>query len=573
MASGDAKKFFSHVKQVLQRVTVIPELTDDEGTYSDDLSKANCLNRFFSDVFTVSNGLTPRFEMQTQFLIVNVDFTPNTVLKALGKLSTSYSSGLDNIPSIVMKKCMVPLAEPLSMLYNACMESESLPDEWLCANVTPIYKGAGSPKLPGNYRPVSITSVPCKVMESSIKDVNLKHLLDNKLLSWRQHGFLPKRSTLAELLECLNYWMNAIDQGEHVDVVYIDLRKAFDSVDHEKLLQKCAAYGIGGKLLAVIRAFLSNRWQRVKVGDTFSDWSRVTSGVPQGSVLGPLLFLIYINDLPGVIKASQIQLYADDAKIFLARDRLAPTAAGLQRDLTSLQLWCREWQMAINAGKCSVLQIALRGVIPARYTLGDEVVPIETVVKDLGVLVSGRLTFSDHCYAIAGRASARIGLICRAFRSRDMKFMIGMYVTFVRPILEYNCEIWNPLYLGDLDKIEKVQRRFTKRIKGLFHFYYEERLEICNLESLELRRIKRDLVLTYKIINSLIDLRFADYFKFAPDVGRNMRNNNARKLYPCHARVDATVNYFANRVVNVWNALPIDVTSMYLFGHFQKAFE
>ena len=308
----------------------------------------------------------------------------------------------------------------------------------------------------------------------------------------------------------------------------------------------------------------------IKVGDTFSDWSRVTSGVPQGSVLGPLLFLIYINDMPDVIRASQIQLYADDAKVYLARDRNAPTAVGLQRDLSSLQLWCQEWQMAINASKCSVLQIGLRGVIPAQYTLGGEVVPIEPVAKDLGILVSGKLNFSDHCYAIVAKASGRVGLICRAFRSRDMYFMIGMFTTYVRPILEYNCEIWNPLYLGDLDRIEKVQRRFTKRIKGLFHMSYEERLQICNLESLEMRRIKRDLVLTYKIMNSLVKLKFDDYFKFAPYVGRDVRNDNTRKLYPCNARVSTTLNYFANRVVNVWNALPRDVVTSVSLDTFKK---
>ena len=183
--SGDQKRFFSHVKNVLQRVIVIPQLFDDEGTYNDDLSKANCLNRFFCNVFTVSNGLTPRFDDRTDVHIEDVVFTPEMVLKALGKLSTSYSAGVDNIPSVVLKKCMVPLADPLSRLYNCCMQYEALPTDWSYANVTAIYKGVGSPMLPNHYRPVSITVVPCKVMESCLKDIILDHLLEHSLLNWR----------------------------------------------------------------------------------------------------------------------------------------------------------------------------------------------------------------------------------------------------------------------------------------------------------------------------------------------------------------------------------------------------
>lgn len=330
-------------------------------------------------------------------------------------------------------------------------------------------------------------------------------------------------------------------------------------MDHEKLLQKCAAYGIRGELIAIIRSFLSGRWQRVKVGDVYSDWRRVTSGVPQGSVLGPLLFIIYINDMPDVVGVSQFHLYADDAKLHRARTRTEETAPGLQRDLTTLQLWCQKWQMTINAGKCNLLRIGLRGVFPTQYVLCDDVVQSQTEVNDLGVLVSANLDFSAQCFSIVGKAQKRVGLICRAFSCRDILFMVGMFKTYVRPILEYNCEIWNPLYLGDVDRLERVQRAFTKRIRGLYNLSYEERLEICKLESLEMRRLKRDVVLVYKILNGIINLRFEDYFAHAPVNDRVIRNDNQLKLYPRQCRTNTVLNFFANRVINVWNALPSEL--------------
>ncbi len=334
--------------------------------------------------------------------------------------------------------------------------------------------------------------------------------------------------------------------------MYIDLRKAFDCVDHVKLIQKCEGYGIKGKVLQFIRAFLTNRWQRVKVGSSFSTWTRVTSGVPQGSVLGPLLFLIYINDMPDILQACRIKLYADDAKIYCAKLRQNPNAQGMQRDITSLQLWCDQWQMQINGSKCSLLQVGWNRPNQTQYLLSGTFPPVETC-QDLGVLISGPLTFAKQCSSVTVNASRRVGLIYRAFSSRDVNFMCGMYVTYIRSILEYNCEIQSPLYIQDIDRIESIQRKFTKRINGLFHRTYKQRQIFCGFESLELRRIKRDVILVYKIVHNIVDLRFDDYFAYAPNVGTR---GNSLKLYPFFAGRNVAFNFFGNRVVNYWNSLP-----------------
>jgi ribonuclease P/MRP protein subunit RPP40 len=467
-------------------------------------------------------------------------------------MSGKLSSGPDEIPAIILKKCSESFVAPLCKLFTVCFECKMLPADWICANVTPLYKGSGPSNTPTNYRPISLTSAFGKLMESCVKEGMLNFLIENNLLNRHQHGFLPKRSTLTQLLECLNEWMSIMDEGNFTDVVYIDLRKAFDSVVHEKLLQKCEAYGFHGNLLAYLRSFLENRLQRVRVGNSFSEWKRVRSGVPQGSVLGPLLFILYINDMPEVLQSSCVKMYADDAKLYNVRYKNESTARGLQRDLTSFELWCEEWQLYVNARKCKCLHIGWNPGF-AEYSIAGEQVNSENTMKDLGVWIDGRLNFSAHCSKIVSSASQRVGLIYRAFACRDLSFMCKMFVTYVRPILEYNCEIWSPLFLKDIDLLERVQRRFLKKINGFGNYSYRERLAFSNLESLELRRIKRDVVFVFKIMHRVVNLSFDDFFKFAVD--RGLRGNS-RKLYPSLVRKSVVANHFCNRVVNVWNALP-----------------
>ena len=306
-------------------------------------------------------------------------------------------------------------------------------------------------------------------------------------------------------------------------------------------------------MLADIACFLSNRWQCVKVNGSFSGWSRVTNGVPQGSVLGPLLFLIYINDMPELLRACFTKLYADNSKVFGSRKRNELRVNGLQRDLTSFELWCSAWQLSVNAGKCEVLSIVLGDLNNSVYTIGGQPLTAKSSVKDLGVIVDSRLNFNEHISRIVSKASSKTGMVYRAFTSRNMAFMVKMFMTHIRPILEYNCEIWSPASLQNIDLVERVQRRFTKRIGGLHSRSYPERLSACGLEPLELRRIKRDLVFVFKLMKNLVDLDFDDYFTYAVD--RGLRGN-CKKLYPKYARVNVVLNSFNYRVVNVWNSLP-----------------
>ena len=260
------------------------------------------------------------------------------------------ASGPDLLCPRILSETREQIVGALKWLFEKSLTNGELPQDWKKAVVVPIYK-KGRRDCPENYRPVSLTSVVCKLMESAIRDNMLDHLITNNLLTDKQFGFVPGRSCGLQLLLCLEKWTKSLDAGNEVDVIYTDFSKAFHRVSLNKLMQKLHALGIQGKMLNWIRNFLSGRLQMVRVNDSCSDWVSVTSGVPQGSVLGPVLFLIYINDLPDVVESHMIELFADDAK--LAKDIVSEEdAEGLQQSIYKVLEWSKANGLKLNSSKC-----------------------------------------------------------------------------------------------------------------------------------------------------------------------------------------------------------------------------
>jgi len=273
------------------------------------------LNDFFCSVGTIDNGQIPEFQrrLSEQDSEVNqINFTPQLVFDQLRKLKNSLAAGPDKLTPLFLKKIASEISFPLAKVFTMSFDSGSLSPIWKCATVT-VFKGGISSDT-NNYRPISLTCICCKIMESIMKDEVLKHLLTNKLISTQQHGFLSKRSTVTNLLESLNDWTLAIKDFHSVDVAYIDYRKAFDSVCHSKLLTKLRGYGFGTNLINWIFAYLTGRTQTTCINGHLSSSGKVISGVPQGSVLGPILFLLYINDVNDIFDhgVETIRLCADD---------------------------------------------------------------------------------------------------------------------------------------------------------------------------------------------------------------------------------------------------------------------
>ena len=446
-------------------------------------------------------------------------------------------------------------------MFAISFDLSSLPDIWRVALVSPVFKKGLSSDV-CNYRPISLTCIVCKTMESIIRDQLMSYLLRNQLITKQQHGFLSRHSTCSQLIECVNDWSLAINSRQSVDAFYIDFSKAFDCVVHSKLLAKLASYGISGNLLLWIQSFLSGRSQAVRVGKHISSFSDVLSGVPQGSVLGPLLFLLFINDITDIFGDNlTVKLYADDVKMYSVIDHDGK-AAELQQSLTDLSHWCSKWQMKINAQKCSVLTIGRSCNSSRLYYIDNMSLPSVQSVRDLGVHVDSTLRFSSHYDDIVTKAHQRAALILRCFECRDPLVLFRAFTVYVRPILEYCSPVWNPVYIGDIKRIEAVQRRFTKRLSGYRHISYDTRLRLLGAESLELRRLKLDLIMMYKILHGLVavdalfDVRFDD------------KTRGDFKIFKPQCNVNCRAHSFACRRINCWNSLPNDVrkaSSVFVF--------
>ncbi len=565
LESGDLSRFWHFVRSRLTVKSSIPLLTNSQGeVVVGARDRATLFNEYFSSVFIQDNGTQPTMRFpQATTVLTNIEFQPAQVYAFLSELPSKTSVGPDGIPSIFLKRLSLVLAEPLSRIFTISFDLSQFPTDWLGANVIPIYKQKGSSSACCFYRPISLLCKCANVSEAIVADLVKEHM--QPFWFSGQHGFLKGRSTVTQLLECLNDWTKAIDAGQFVDVLYVDIAKAFDSVSHVKLLAKLSRYGIQGKLLGWIRAFLTGRRQRVKVDGHFSDWLPVGSGVPQGSVLGPILFLIYINDLPLVLKWATVKIFADDLKVYVALMR-NDTTFPLQLDIHEIFDWTDESQLSIAFEKCFILHLGTANP-RVSYTFGHSDIQSVNSIRDLGVILQHDLKFHEHCAKVVRSSSIMSNLIFRSFYSRKPEFLLKMFQTFVRPRLEYATQIWNPCYKMDIDLIEKVQRKFTKRIPGMYSNSYSDRLACLDLNSLEYRRIVFDLVMVYKILRGLVEIDSSHFFFLSEGVTRG----HSWKLFKNRVRSDVSRFFFTNRVIDIWNFLPDDIVSKPTLQGFKTA--
>ena len=375
------------------------DLKDINGTsVNKDDDKARVLNNYFSSVFTVDTDHQAPATNDRVFgtPLLTSQITTEAVRKKLLKLEPNKSPGPDKHHPFILKQLAHHVDTPLKLIFSKSLEEGKLPPKWKEAHVTPIYK-KGDKHNPSNYRPVSLTSVVCKVMEMVVRDWLVDHMTKNSLFSGFQHGFIKGRSCATNLITVLDAWTEAMEDGISVDSIYLDLANAFDTVSHKKLLQKLWSYGIRGSIHRWIEDFLTERLQRVLINGNPSEWNRVTSGVPQGSVLGPILFVVFVNDLPEVT-SSTAQMFADDTKLYRHVDTIEDQQH-LQKDLDELVKWAETWKMKFNASKCKVLHIG-RTNPQHEYTMreGSETTTLEVTAleKDLGIYVDPEMKFSQH---------------------------------------------------------------------------------------------------------------------------------------------------------------------------------
>ena len=428
-------------------------------TYNSSKQKADILNDQFTSVFTkedLSNPLKlPKRHIPS---LSQITVTVRGVFKLLQGLKPHKAAGPDKVPKRLLKLGAQELAPGLTMFYQLSLDQGKLPIDWQTANVSPVFK-KGNRSSPANYRPISLTSVSCKILEHVIHSNIMSHFKAHDILTDSQHGFRKHRSCDTQLITTVNNLTKGLDKSEQIDAILLDFSKAFDKVAHSRPLLKLENYGVRGNLLKWVQDFLSGRTQQVVFEGSCSDTTPVTSGVPQGSVLGPLLFLAFINDLPSRVK-SRTDMFADDCLLYRTIIGQADAHA-LQKDLDSLQDWEKEWQMEFNADKCEVIRITSKKN-PIIYSCKIHQTALRSTdqAKYLGVTITPNLSWKCHIDNITKKANSTMAFLQRNIRSspRDAK----AYKTYVRPIVEYASSVWSPAVDSHINQFEKVQRRAAR---------------------------------------------------------------------------------------------------------------
>ena len=575
-AKTNPKAFWSHTRRSLKTKSGVAPLLEDpkdkDSTKFGDDEKAGILLKQFSSVFTRERaGAVPRPASRTRAKLCKLNVTADMVLKELRQLNFNKSCRPGGLHPRLLFELAEIIAKPVAILYNKTLVSGQLPSDWKKATITAIYK-KGARNLAENYRPISLTEAMCKIMEKLLRDVIVDHLLKENLLSPKQYGFISGRSTVTQLLYYLDKCINTVANGGVVDSVYLDFSKAFDTVPHRRLLEKLSAYGMDGEILNWIRSFLHGRKHEVMVNGSRSDADNVISGVPQGTVLGPILFVIYINDLLDNIKSEGL-MFADDTKIF----RLISSyedAVELQEDISKLEKWADKWQLRFNYDKCHILTLGkFENIHHAhRYEMSGNELEHVFEEKDLGITIDADLKFGEHISRKVRIANGIVGQIRRSFSFLDCDTFRRIYCAFVRPHLEYGQAAWSPHLTRDINALENVQIRATKLVDGLAKLDYDDRLKRLNLPTLAFRRQRGEMIEIFKHYHTYDRKTLSPSFHPRTYPSRQHNFQLIRKR-PKDGKRGLQYNSFYYRCQSVWNKLPSYVVDAKNINAFKNAID
>ena len=576
------KAFWRYANSIKRLRKQIPNLRKKDGSLTkSDEEKANVLNQQFTSVFTEESLTNPSDidPLPVKTLLLNITVKEESLLKILKGLRIDKAAGPDDIHPYILKNFSTSVVKPLVLIFNLSLTQMKLPTIWKKAIVSPLYKKKGSRILAINYRPISLTSIPCKLLERIIINHIVEHIAENNFNSPNQHGFTPRKSTTSNLLEAMNVWSEALAHNLPVDILYLDLEKAFDKVPHNRLIKQLEKFGLGGNILGWIHCFLSERKQTVKVGTSSSEESNVISGVPQGSVMGPILFLMYVSDIPGLVN-NFTSLFADDTKLFsylLEHEQNLHSTSSLQEDLEAIIRWSESMQMKFNLSKCHSLHLGHNNprntyYIPQEtdrvntknstsYTYNIHQLEKVQAEKDLGVIVDEDLNFYKHIEDKVSKANRMIGIVRQTFKFMNKTIFKTVYKTLIRPHLEYACVIWSPHTKKYSNMIERVQRRATKLVPELRDLPYHDRLKELDLPTLSYRRTRNDLIHIFKITKGMLELdsdthcQICRYDTSMLQPALMQSNRGHKYKYQIKHHQGKRNRFLTSRVLKTWNNL------------------
>ena len=565
------KVLYSYAKRKCKTCCSVGPLLDKVGKLHSDSEKvADLLQdqylKVFSDPRVVTNAYIPANAENTPELS-DINFSEQDIMNAIDLIPINAAAGPDKFPAIILKECKEQLTKPLYIIWRSSLNTGQIPSVYLQQTIVPIFK-KGSKSNPENYRPVSLTSHIIKLFERVLRTKLVKYIESNNFLSPDQHGFRSGKSCLTQLLNHFELILHILETGCNADVLYLDFAKAFDKVDHKLLLQKIKSVGITGKVHEWLTSFLKHRKQFVIVNGKKSRGEEVLSGVPQGTVLGPILFILYINDITKVIKHSYIKIFADDSKVIKAIESLSDRDL-MEIDIHSVTKWAGDNKMELNKLKFQLLQHGSKDELKLPYKIDvNTQVEKSTDVKDLGVLISEDLSFNMHIMNMTNDAKKHAGWILRLIKSRDPEIVLLLFKTYVRPRLEYASPLWSPHLVKHITKIEAVQRTVTSQIQGMENFNYWERLQRLDILSLQRRRERYQIIHIWKISQGLIpnDLKLEFYETSRYGLKCKRPKYNQRHRYISTLKF----NSFTSNGPALFNIVPVQVKKSQTLNTFKS---
>ena len=556
----EPKLFYRYINGKLKHKDNINKLKSGGRIYETAKEMSEIMNKSFKSVFTAETDFVAPAEMEIMEGLDDIKVEKEEIKRLLEKLDGRKAMGPDEVSGWILRECKDQLVDPIWDIVKSSLQEGRVPREWKRANIVPIFKG-GSKMEPLNYRPVSLTSVIGKLCEMIIKDRWVQYLEDKEIITDRQFGFRKGRSCITNLLSFYTRVIDTVDERDGwVDAVFLDLEKAFDKVPHKSLLWKLEwVGGLRGAVLNWMKDYLQGREMRTTIRDTSSNWELVGSGVPQGSVLAPIMFQVYINDMAEGLN-SYVNLFADDAKL-LKVIKSQEDCRELQKDIDKIHAWSLRWKLKFNVKKCHILEIGRSKKRPTwNYTMGDKVMEKRKEEKDLGVIIQDTLSPTRHIDEKYASTSRMLTNIRVAFRYMDKDMMKKILITMVRPKLEYAAVVWAPHKKKDIRKLERIQRAATKMVPELKDMEYEKRLEEMRLPTLQERRERGDLITMYKLVNGIEKVDREDLVTRV-NSGEVRTRGHTTKLRKSVCLGDIKKFSFPHRTVDAWNSLNNDAVA------------
>ncbi|KAL0839920.1 hypothetical protein ABMA28_016536 [Loxostege sticticalis] len=507
----NVKHFWTYISNRKSKSEIPATMHFLNHTSNDPETICGMFSDFFQSVFEPATSSLQQWQPPSEtsdqdILLSNLYFSESEILKELKNLDPSKGAGPDGLPPQFFVATATSICKPLHIIYNKCMSEGVFPKVWKLANITPIHKNESKGDV-ANYRPISILSTLSKLFERLVH--NQIYPILHKTIIEEQHGFVKQRSTVTNLLIFTNMLFEKVDDGAQVDVIYTDFKKAFDRVDHEILLNKIAFNGIRGNLLRWFASYILNRSQKVVINGYHSKIAAVTSGVPQGSILGPLLFILFINDIKECFHSSKILLYADDLKAY-STIRNIEDAISFQKDLDRLSIYCKKNKLQLSVNKCHYISFTKKkNVTHFNYQLCNTPLNKVSDVRDLGIQLDSKLQLNIHIDNIIKKAYRMYGFVMRStIDFRRPGTYIYLFNTLIRTQLEYAVPTWNPYYKKYVEEVERVQNKFLRAMHFRCHKKYcphDLLLTKYKIMSLENRRKFLEAMILYKIVNNKLD--------------------------------------------------------------------